>query len=70
MDETRHEDHARRLLDGHKGIVTSDRWWGYAHLPLRRRQVCWSHLRRDFKAHAEGLAAEREFGLQGLELSE
>ncbi len=66
----RHEDHARRLLDGHEGIVTSDRWWGYAHLPLRRRQVCWSHLRRDFKAHAEGLAAEREFGLQGLELSE
>ena len=66
----RHEDHARRLLAGHKAIVTSDRWWGYAHLPLGRRQICWSHLRRDFKAHAEGLAAEREFGLAGLELSE
>ena len=66
----RHEDHAKRLLEGHEGIVTSDRWWGYAHLPLSRRQVCWSHLRRDFKAHAEGLAAEREFGLIGLDLSE
>lgn len=66
----RHADHAKRLLQGHEGVVTSDRWWAYAHLPLARRQVCWSHLRRDFKAHAEGLAAEREFGLLGLELSE
>jgi transposase len=66
----RHEDHAKRLLEGHEGIVTSDRWWGYAHLPLSRRQVCWSHLRRDFKAHAEGLAAERDFGLIGLDISE
>ncbi len=65
----RREDHAKRLLLGHEGIVTSDRWWGYSHLPLSRRQVCWSHLRRDFKAHAEGLAAEKEFGLQGLDLS-
>ncbi len=66
----RHEDHAKRLLEAHEGVVTSDRWWGYGHLPLARRQICWSHLRRDFKAHAEGLAAEREFGLLGLELSE
>ncbi|MGH2864054.1 MAG: IS66 family transposase [Solirubrobacteraceae bacterium] len=66
----RHEDHAKRLLFGHDGIVTSDRWWVYDHLPLKRRQICWSHLRRDFKAHAEGLASERDFGLLGLELSE
>ncbi len=66
----RHEDHAKRLLEGHEGVVTSDRWWGYSHLPLARRQVCWSHLRRDFKAHAEGLAAEKQFGLAGLDLSE
>jgi transposase len=66
----RHEDHAKRLLKGHQGIVTSDRWWAYAHLPLARRQLCWSHLRRDFTAHAEGLAAEREFGETGLQLCE
>jgi transposase len=66
----RHEDHAKRLLAGHTGIVTSDRWWAYAHLPLARRQLCWSHLRRDFTAHAEGLAAEREFGEAGLVLCE
>jgi transposase len=66
----RHEDHAKRLLTGHTGIVTSDRWWAYNHLPLTRRQLCWSHLRRDFTAHAEGLAAERDFGEAGLVLCE
>jgi transposase len=66
----RHEQHAKRLLQGHVGIVTSDRWWAYNHLPLARRQLCWSHLQRDFTAHAEGLAAEKEFGETGLELCE
>ena len=37
---------------------------------LARRQLCWSHLQRDFTAHAEGLAAEKEFGEHGLELCE
>ncbi len=66
----RHEDHAKSLLADTEAIVTSDRWWAYAHLPLARRQICWSHLRRDFQAHAEGLAAEKEFGEVGLELCE
>jgi len=66
----RHEDHAKELLADTAAIVTSDRWWAYAHLPLKRRQLCWAHLRRDFTAHAEGLAAEKEFGEAGLELCE
>jgi transposase len=66
----RHEDHARQLLADTKAIVTSDRWWAYAHLPLARRQLCWAHLKRDFAAHAEGLAAEKEFGEVGLALCE
>ena len=66
----RHERHARELLGGHRGIVTSDRWWAYNHQPAGRRQICWAHLRRDFQAHAEGLAAEREFGEAGLGICE
>jgi transposase len=62
----RHEDQARELLADTTAIVTSDRWWAYSHLPLKRRQVCWAHPRRDFKAHAEGLAAEKAFGEAGL----
>jgi transposase len=49
----RHEDHAKQLLADTKAIVTTDRWWAYTHLPLARRQICWAHLARDFKAHAE-----------------
>ena len=70
VEPDRHEDHAKELLADTEAIVTSDRWWAYAHLPLKRRQLCWAHLRRDFKAHAEGLAAEKEFGEMGLELCE
>jgi len=66
----RHEDHARDLLADTKAIVTSDRWWAYGHLPLKRRQICWSHLQRDFAAHAEGLGSERELGEQGLKVCE
>jgi transposase len=64
----RHEDHARDLLADTTAIVTSDRWWAYAHLPVKRRQVCWSHLQRDFAAHADGLAAEKELGEAGLRI--
>jgi transposase len=66
----RHEDHAKALLAETKAIVTSDRWWAYAHLPLASRQLCWAHLKRDFAAHAEGLVAEKEFGEHGLKLCE
>src|SRR5512147_1900405 len=64
----RGEQHAKALLADTSAVVTSDRWWAYSHLPLRRRQVCWAHLRRDFTAHAEGLAAEQEFGEHGLRI--
>jgi transposase len=66
----RGEQHAKDLLADTRAIVTSDRWWAYGHLPLKRRQICWAHLRRDFQAHAEGLAAEQEFGDAGLRVCE
>ncbi len=65
---SRHEEHARCLLGDSTAIVTSDRWWAYNHLPVNRRQVCWSHLQRDFAGHAEGLAAEKELGEHGLRI--
>ena len=65
---SRHEEHARALLGDSNAIVTSDRWWAYNHLPVARRQVCWSHLQRDFAAHAEGLTAEKELGDAGLRI--
>ena len=51
------------------GIVVSDRWNGYSHLDPNRRQVCWSHLQRDFRRHADGLAEQKTFGERGLPLA-
>ena len=53
----------------YSGIVVSDRWNGYSHLDPHQRQVCWSHLQRDFRRHADGLGEQRTFGEQGLELT-
>jgi transposase len=59
-------DRVWELLGSSTATVTSDRWWAYDQLPLRRRQVCWAHLTRDFAAHADGLGAQKELGEHGL----
>lgn len=68
IEPDRHEDRAKELLGASDAIVTSDRWWAYSHLPIKRRQVCWSHLQRDFAFHAEGRGIERELGEHGLRI--
>ena len=66
----RHEREARALLgESFAGVACSDRWWAYNYLAPEQRQVCWSHLARDFTAHAEGLGAQQEFGEAGLTLA-
>jgi transposase len=57
------------LVGDYAGIVISDRWPGYQHLDPDRRQVCWSHLQRDFRRHSEGLAEQKAFGEHGLKLT-
>jgi transposase len=67
----RHERELFALLgEEFAGIACSDRWWAYNALEPERRQACWSHLLRDFTAHAEGSAAQQAFGETGLELAE
>jgi transposase len=66
----RHRDRLKELLGlEFSGIVTSDRWWAYDLLDAEQRQACWSHLQRDFRFHSEGLAAQKEFGEAGLQLT-
>lgn len=67
---SRHDDHAKNLLGRSGAIVTSDRWWAYNHLPIKRRQICWSHLQRDFEFHAEGRASDKQIGQAGLAVCE
>ena len=41
---------ARHLLgEDFAGILTSDRWSGYAWVDAGLRQLCWAHLTRDFQ---------------------
>jgi transposase len=35
------------------GIVGSDRYTAYAHLPASQRQLCWAHLKRDWQFFRE-----------------
>ncbi len=35
------------------GIASTDRYSGYTWLPLRQRQICWAHLKRDFQKIAD-----------------
>lgn len=68
---SRHRDEAEALLGKTKAIVCSDRWWAYNHLDPSHRQVCWSHLLRDFRFHAESpLADQSEFGEACLRIAE
>lgn len=45
-----------------QGIVSSDRYAGYAHLPPEQRQLCWAHLLRDFRRIAERQGAPGSIG--------
>ena len=70
ITSSRHDDHAKNLLGHSSAIVTSDRWWAYNHLPIRRRQICWSHLQRDFEFQAEGRGSDKVLGQAGLAVCE
>jgi transposase len=66
----RHAFEARTLLgERFAGIVCSDRWRGYDYLDPTQRQLCWAHLARDFTAHSEGMAEQKQFGSDGLQIA-
>jgi len=52
------------------GIVVSDRFSAYNHLPTQQRQLCWAHLIRDLVAIAERPGASAEFGAELLGLQQ
>jgi transposase len=58
----------RELVGGwYSSILTSDRAKVYDSCSLRRRQVCWSHLRRDFQAMIDRGGPGKEVGEALLE---
>jgi transposase len=66
----RHQREAKALLgEDFAGIGCSDRRWAYDYLDPERRQLCWAHLVRDFTAHSEGVAGQKEFGEACLKIA-
>ena len=54
---------ARELLgETFSGILVTDRYSGYNWYPVRWRQLCWSHLLRDFEAIRGRGGASEELG--------
>jgi transposase len=56
------------LGSAYRQVVTSDRWKAYN--GFRRRQFCWSHLRRDFQAMIDRQNSGTAIGKNLLELSD
>lgn len=51
LHDTRGNGGVKQLIGAdYAGIVVSDRWSAYNWLGNQQRQLCWSHLRRDFQA--------------------
>jgi transposase len=48
------------------GVMTSDRWGAYGSWPLERRQICWSHLIRDFQKCVDRGGPSESLGRAGL----
>jgi transposase len=44
------------------GIVGSDRYKAYAHLPVAQRQICWAHLQRDWQFYRERAGPVGDWG--------
>lgn len=52
INASRGQKASRQLLGCFTGILNSDRWNGYSFYK-GLRQICWAHLKRDFKAVSE-----------------
>jgi transposase len=50
IHRNRNREAFEALVGPERGVLTTDRFSVYQHLPTDQRQVCWAHLRRDFQA--------------------
>jgi len=54
---------ARELLgEAFAGVLTTDRYSAYNWVDTTRRQICWSHLMRDFQSWVDGGGAGKTLG--------
>jgi len=62
---SRGSDIAKRMLgNDYTGFLTTDRWGGYNWFDLGLRQICWSHLTRDWQSFIDRGGESERIGLQ------
>jgi transposase len=59
----------KALLHTVRGVLTTDRWQVYAVVKNRWRQICWSHLKRDFTRLSEREGEAGRLGKEALEIT-
>jgi len=60
---SRSQEVAKRLIgESFSGYLGSDRYGSYNWVKTELRQLCWSHLLRDFQAMVERSGASQEIG--------
>ena len=69
IHERRGKEGFAALLGKVRGILTTDRWHVYASVKNSYRQVCWAHLKRDFKRLEERGGEEGKLGEEALEIT-
>jgi transposase len=60
--KSRGEDVAREMVGEFKGVLGVDRWSAYNFVDVFHRQLCWSHLKRDFLSFVDRGGKGAEIG--------
>lgn len=71
IDLRRNREAFHRLVGvDFEGLLVTDRLATYDSVPNERRQLCWAHLERDFRAFVQGPHEGRAFGERGLSIAQ
>ncbi len=66
VDPRRNKEAFLKLLPDFSGVLETDRWCSYHSHPPQLRQLCWAHLKRNFKALVDRGAPGARVGKAGL----
>lgn len=67
IDRHRNADAFKALAGRFKGVLSSDRWRTYRSWLKRLHELCWAHLKRDFKSWEDLGGEEGKLGTAALE---
>jgi transposase len=68
IDKRRNREAFRRLLFAFDGILGTDRFSVYRAHDLRKRQLCWAHLLRNFRGLEEAGGKAKSLGQAGQKI--